>query len=51
MPARSVAAVSDSAAFVVLGVVALVLGWPAWAWIVAFVLAALSLPFEGQGRP
>jgi len=30
---------SDAAAFVILGIVAVAIGWPTWVWVAAFVLA------------
>lgn len=37
---------SDTAAFLVLGIVALAVNWPTWTWAVAFALAGLTLIAE-----
>lgn len=34
---------SDQCAFVILGIVALCVGWPTWVWVVAFGVVAVEL--------
>jgi hypothetical protein len=42
---------SDAAAFTILGVVALVLGWPWWAIGSSFAVAGLLMLAEARAKP
>lgn len=42
---------TDAAAFTILGIVALVLGWPWWAIAAAFVLAVLLVAADRRSSP